>query len=432
MKKSIVIPLLSALILFIIIGFMSCKNDDPVVITPINISLGVILPLDMEKGLLRQNALEMAIDEINENGWIGENYKINLVIKSSEGNDRRIAAAAAGQEIIDQSKNLVGFVSCFSSSSLGIVENISIPDYFPTISGAATSKQLTGISDYFQRLCPPDGFEANVLSAQAVLYDLANVAIAVEEGDAYSIDLGQSFQEAFGSGSETLVNFSSDDPDYLTKIDQLLSGNPDAVFVSMLNPTAFITFFTRLTEMNRNNVLDSLTFILCDGLYTNELFQAPVHYMVGEINGHPKNFGAFPSADTTSNAFIYFQTKLWEKYEQQVASYNAQFYDIGYLYALAIEKTLQETGISDLTTFREMLNDFIRPVSNDSGGNTEVSPEMGWSLMKSNCQMGGVNYTGASGNCDIDEEGNTKTAYAVFKVIKPSEHYEFSIITVIP
>ena len=424
MKK---IKIISLLILLAIVfaGISSCKKDDNSSDDPKSLVLGVILPLDQEKGLLRENALRLAIDEINNAGGIGNDYKIELVVRSSAGPNRELVAATTAQEIIIQHNHVVGFISSFSSSTIGIIEDVSVPDHYPCISGSATSKSLSGISPYFNRLCPPDGFEANVLSDRANFHGINSVAIAVENGDAFSEDLASSFQSAFGSGVTATVNFDIEDPDYLSKINQLLTGNPEGLFISMLNPSAFIKFFDMLEPVNT-------TFILCDGLNSSSLFQANIAQILGEINGHTKNFGAYPSADTTTAPYLYFKAALWEKYNQKVASYNAQFYDIGYLYAMAIEKALMELGTADMKAFREKVNEYIRLVSHGNSGDPKVNSSQGWQAIKNACQLGGVDYIGASGNCDIDNEGNTITAYSIFKVIKPGSEYAFEIVEIIP
>ncbi|MCD4774179.1 MAG: ABC transporter substrate-binding protein [Bacteroidales bacterium] len=426
MKKTNVINFSFLFIIaFIILGISACKKNDTPEDDSKSLVLGVLLPLDQEKGLLRENALRLAIDEINNAGGLGNNHNIELIVMSSEGADRQLVAAAAAQEIISQNDNVVGFISSFSSSTTGIVENVSIPHHYPCIAGSATSKSLTGISTYFHRLCPPDDFEAIVLSDRTNFYGINSVAIAVEDGDTYSEDLASSFQNAFGIGVSPVVNFNIDDLDYMSKIDQLLADNPESIFISMLNPSAYIKFFDMLEPLNT-------TFILSDGLFSNDFFQADIEQIVGEINWHTKNFGAFPSADTTDSSYIYFETALWEKYEQEVASYNAQFYDIGYIYAMAIEKTLSELGTADMQAFREKVNDNIRLVSNVNTGDTEVNPSQGWQSIKETCQLGGVDYSGASGNCNIDNEGNAITAYSIFKVIKSGDDYAFEIIEIIP
>ena len=433
MKNRNLLSIFTVLILSIIFILPSgCKKDDDPDEPDKFLTLGVVLPLDQEKGELRKNALLTAIDEINESGGVGGGYRLDLIIKSSEGADRKVAAAVAAEEIIAESQYLVGFITSFSSSTTGILEEVAIPDHFPTLSGSATASSLTGVSNYFQRLCPPDRFEANVLATQAEEYGINNVAIAVEEGDAYSTELATAFQDAFGAGATTLVNFSAGDPDYANKLNQLLAGDPEGIFISMLNPTVYNEFFTELGSVNATDGLVNTTFILCDGLYSTDLFQAPIDYILGEVNGHPKNFGAFPSADTTSGAYIYFKTKLFQQYNQQVASYNAQFYDIGFIFAMAIEKTFLEMGTDNMQALKEKVNDYIRPVSHGSTGDPMVSPSQGWKSVKYACQHGGVDYTGASGNCNIDNEGNAVTPYSIFQVIKPGGSLTFEIIKIIP
>ncbi len=427
MKKRNIVNSLSLLAFaFIILAVSACKKEDSIPDDPVKtLALGVILPLDQEKGLLRENALRLAIDEINNNGGIGDGYFINLIVMSSEGADRKTVAATAAKQIIDHNDNIVGFISSFSSSTAGIIEEVSVPYHYPCLSGSATSNTLSGISPYFNRLCPPDEFEANVLSDRANLYGLNSVAIAVENGDHYSEDLASSFQIAFTTGLVNEVKFDVGDLDYLDKINQLLAGNPEGLFVSMLNPDAYIWFFDKLSQVNT-------TFILSDGLYSNDFFQADIGQILGDINGHTRNFGAFPSADTTSIAFTHFRTALWEKYDQKVASYNAQFYDVGYIYAMAIEKAMLEIGVNDMQAFREKVNEYIRLVSHGEAGDPVVSPNQGWAVLKNACHTGGVDYSGASGTCDIDAEGNATTAYSIFKVTKPGNDYAFEIIEVIP
>ena len=432
MKKRILFSVTTLLIIAIII-FNACRDDNNSDNTPTNyITLGVIMPLDQEKGELIKNALITAIDEINANSGVGNEYQIKLNIKSSEGPDRKIAAVNAAKDIVANSQFVTGIITSFSSSSTGVIEEIIIPKSYPTIAGSATAENLSGISDYFQRLCAPDPFEANVMADQANDYGIASVAIAVEDGDTYSSGMATAFQTAFGGGAATLVNFTANDPEYANKLTQLLAGNPEAIFISMINPNIFIEFFTELENMKDGKDLTNTSFILCDGLCSSDLFQAPVDYILGDVNGHPKNFGAFPSADTTSVAYTYFANELYQKYNQKVASYNAQFYDIGYLFAMAIEKAFKSASTSDMKTFRDKVNYYIRQVSHGAPGDPVVSPDQGWISIKTACNLGGVNYNGASGNCDIDSEGNAITPYSVFKVTKPGGHFAFEIIKIIP
>jgi len=156
-----------------------------------------------------------------------------------------------------------------------------------------------------------------------------------------------------------------------------------------------------------------------------------VGFMIGDLNGFPKNFGAMPSPDTASSIFQFFALNLKKKYNQNVGSYNAQFYDAGYLYALAMQKAIVSAGLADMNFFRETVNSFIRSVSHGAPGDPPVMPNMGWKAMKSACDFGGINYDGASGNCDMDPKGNVITPYSIFKIVDNGGTFGFKVIEII-
>lgn len=394
-------------------------------------TLGVILPMDLEDGTLSENSLRTAIDEINNAGGVGDGYEIRLDVKSSEGSDRQISAALAANNIIDESENLIGFVSSFSSSTLGINE-IVIPELYPVIAGSATDGSLSNVSPYFQRLCSPNSFEANVLTQQATEYGISSIAIAFEKGDPYSEDLATAFAESYESEIPAIVEFSQGDPNLESKINELLESNPEGIFISMLNPDVYSEFFTALNNMNNNNLLEQTSFLLSDGFAGNEFFTLPIDYLLGDINGHPRNFGATPSADTSSTEYKYFREELLLKYNHDVGPFNAQFYDLGYIYALAIQKSFQDVGMITIAAFRELVANNIRPVSDAISGDEIVKPSQGWESMKASAQTFNIDYIGASGNCNIDSQGNTVTPYEVFRVVKQDGVYSFETIKIIP
>lgn len=431
MKNRILPCLIPFILTGICITFLSCTRDVNPVKSTESITLGVILPLDQEKGLLRENALRAAVNLVNQSGGVGDQRMIELVVRSSEGADREAAAVIAAKEIMASKKNLVGFVTSFSSCSKGVVEQIAIPEHIPVVSGAATSGFLTDISPYFNRLCPTDASEAVILSEQAKSYGIERIAIAVEEGEVYSSDLATTFKRTFGDGASTIVSFVENDPDMLAKVEQLLAGEPEAIFISMLNPAVYQNFINQLAASNMNNQLVNTTFILCDAFNNSAVFDSPVEMMVGEINGHPKNFGAIPSADINAGPYQYFSLELFGQYQQEVASYNAQFFDIGFLYAIAIEKTLHELGTEDISAFRDRLSYWIRQASHGESIDPLLMPSLGWISIKNACRFGGINYQGASGDCNIDNLGNTVTPYSIFAIIGEQGSYSFETIKVV-
>ena len=89
MKTSYSIILRMVIIfLGILITLPGCKKNSTDIDPIPQFSLGVILPMDQDKGLLRENALRTAIDAINEAGGVGSGARLNLVVKSSAGTSR--------------------------------------------------------------------------------------------------------------------------------------------------------------------------------------------------------------------------------------------------------------------------------------------------------------------------------------------------------
>ncbi len=410
--------------------FMGCSDDDDDSL--LSVTLGVILPMDLSSGLLRVNALRTAIDEINEAGGVSEGWSINLEVRSSEGADREETAAAVANDLLASGNNLVGFVTSFSSSSRGVALQVADPNSIPQISGSSTADANSGISAYFQRIAPSDNFQALIMAQKAQAVGINTVAIAVQEGDAFGEGLAVTFRtkfESLGGVISAEVNFIEDDTEYETKLTQLYDGSPDAVLIAMVS--AYVEFLTEVDQSDIGLDKDALRFLLADAQKTDDLLTlAPADLLIGEVNSHPKSFGAVTSPDPNSPIFQYFASELKDRYDQDVASFNAQFYDIGYLFALAIERAATTVNLNDLTDFREAVNAFIRLVARPDAGDSTVTPdEGGWAILKSVAAAGAVNYEGASGNCDMDEDGDVLTIYEVFRVIQnPDESFAFETV----
>ena len=414
MKKIIQICLIGFIISF---GFWSCDTNDNKEEVD-TISFGVILPMDFSSGPLRENAIRLALNEINEVGGVLDDMQLEIDVRSSAGEDRELAAADQAQDLLTSTDNLIGFITSFSSSSKGVVLHVADTMHIPTISGSGTANQLTGISNYFQRLAPADKYQSEILAQKAHETEINTVAIAVQEGDLYSQELAVVFQDKFvelGHIEPNIVNFVYQDPDYENKLNLLFENDPDAVLISM--NSEYVEFLTKVDSIYPKVNLDSLRFLIPDALKTDELLtEAPAELLVGDVNGYPKSIGTISAPDPTSDIFQYFKAGLLYLFSQEVCSYNAQFYDIVYLFALAIEKASLTTDIDNLSAFREEVNLSIRSISNPDGQN--ISPLDGWENMRSAVLAVDVNFEGASGNCNIDDNGDVVTPYEVFRIVQ--------------
>jgi ABC-type branched-subunit amino acid transport system substrate-binding protein len=417
-------------ILIVWVSFSGCKKNsssDPVVLD--SISVGVILPMDNANAQLQLNSMKLAFKEVNDAGGVGMGYPLRIELRSSEGYNREEIAVEKAQEILETTNQFVGFTTCYSSSSLGIANLFCKEQGIGAISGCASISLLSNVSDYFERLCPVDEFEAEILVNKAQDLGINNVAIAIQAEEKYCENISNEFQSSFGSEAVEKIYFLKNDAEYDNKLDQLIDDSPDAIMISMLDFENYSEFLEKLNQVSSKIDFSNTYFILCNGLYSEDLFNAQVNNLLGNINGNPKNFGAISYPDINSNDFKYFQSNLLETYNQNVGAFNAQYYDIGYLYALAIEQAFFAANINDIVKFRGMVGSFIRAISRpDPNGDFPVNPSQGWEMMKLAAVKGSLDYSGASGNCNIDNEGNVTTSFKVFTLTDSGSELHFEAI----
>lgn len=423
MNKNFKTGISLVLLSFLLLGIISCEEstdpaDDDIIV------IGVILPYDNYNGRYRENAIRTGIDIINTTGGVLNGKTIKLAVRNSYGADRSVSAANAARDILNSYNNVVGFITAYSSSSLGITNDVSEPEEIPCISGSSLSDTLTGISPFYHRLVLPDIYQAQILADRAERIGIQKVGIAMQVQDLFSNQLATAFRKEF-SGEVSIVEFGYADQDYEASMNALMSNDPDAVFLSMLNALLAAEFFNAFDYFVDSGKISSTFFLLSDALYNFDIFQGRAEIIVGEINGWNKNFGAIPSPEPSNPIYEDFAQKLSDAYEQDVHSYNAQFYDIAFIYALAIEKAGQAVSFNNIKEFRKAVNDNIRVISRPDEGDTEVDPTMGWKQMKEIAANSTLDYKGASGECDIDENGNTLTTFLVFTAFIDSTRYGF-------
>jgi len=426
MKMNRILHIFMACVLAGIMILNGCDGSDDEKRDEI-LQLGVILPLDNDNGPLRENAIRTAIAEINANGGIGDDIPIELIVRSSAGEDRATAAAAAAEQISQSAENLVGLISSYSSSSGGIIDWMSGDDFYPVISGSATADVLSGVSPYFRRLAPPDSLQAKVFKELCVQYGIQSVALAIQDGDSFSESLAARFREYYAQPIAAEVRITAGDPDYRDKVNQILDGAPNAIFLSMLDADLGAEFLARLNQYASDRDWGSTYFLFSDALHNASIFDGhDLQFVIGSINDNPKNFGVMSAPDTSTSAYQHFESELLQAYGQAVGSFNAQFYDAAYIFALAMETAIQTADPDEDDNFREAVNAAISLICNaQSAADTDIDPSDGWARMKQAVANGAVNYEGASGSCDTDANGNTMTSYQIFTI---SGSYDFEII----
>ena len=165
----------------IIIGGAMPLTDKPA--EKESIKIGFIAPLTGEAatyGLMGQNVVKLAADEINAQGGINGRH---LEIIYEDGKCNGAAAATAIQKLVEFDKVEVVFGGFCSSESLG-AEPIATQNKVLLFSLGSSSPALTGKSPFFARDYPSDASQGAVLAE--IAYNKKgwrNVALIQEQLD---------------------------------------------------------------------------------------------------------------------------------------------------------------------------------------------------------------------------------------------------------
>ncbi|MBD2256564.1 ABC transporter substrate-binding protein [Pseudanabaena sp. FACHB-2040] len=363
------------------------------------IEIGALMPLtgDLQAyGESAMNGINLAIEEINAAGGV-LGRPIKLAIGDTQTAPQPSIDAAQKLVSISGVQAVVGPMS--SGEAIPVAESVTSKNNVLQISNSATSPVLTDVNDndFSFRTVPSDAFQGVALAEVVQQKGMENLAIIYINND-YGQGLAESFQEAFeAAGGEISgsVPYEQGQSSYRGELQQLARGGAEAL-VLIGYPENGITILKQSLE---ENFFDR--FVFTDGMKAPEVISA-----IGAdfLNG---SVGTAPQALTESDAYQSFVKSYEAQYgEIPPKPYIDTAYDAVMLIALAMEKA----GTTDGTAVR----DALREVANAPG--TEVRPGE-WAKAVEAIKNGEtVDYVGASGSLDFDDNGDVPGTFAEWAI----------------
>ena len=332
-------------------------------------------------------AAELAADEINAAGGVN-GQPIELVQGDS---------ATSPQQAVEEARRLIELegVSAIvgpagSGEALPTVESVAGPAGVLVISPSATSPALTvaNDNDVFFRTTISDAAQGVVMA------DLAQEqghrsACALYVNNAYGQGLSDAFAERFTALGGTItaqVPHEQEQASYASELARCTEADPD-VLVAIAYPESGRVFLRELVEAG-----DVPSLIFSDGLKSPDLF-TELGWSV--FAGSYGTAAGSPETDTASA----FEQAWQEAYGELPAyPYLREVFDAVYLIALAAE----QADATDSAAIR----DALREVATAPG--TVVQPGTAGFEAAVGAIDGGedINYEGASGPVDLDENGD--------------------------
>ena len=276
-----------------------------------------------------QAGAQLAVDEVNGAGGVGEGQMIELVVGDTTCVDATAAANAADRMVnVDEVTAIVGAMC--SGATISAANNAAVPAGVVMVSPASTSPALTSLEDKDQvfRTAPSDAFQGGVLADALISRGIDNVAVSYVNND-YGKGFAESFEAAFTGGGGTVAASEAHEDgkaDYRAEIGNLSSAGADTLVVLAYVDGSGGTIIQQAVEGG-----DFSQFVGGDGMVGDAIGERAGPGADGMIATRPGS-PDLPGGET-------FRTAAEGAGLDPDATFAAQSYDAAMLLALAMEKT---------------------------------------------------------------------------------------------
>ncbi|GAB4528618.1 MAG: ABC transporter substrate-binding protein [Pleurocapsa sp.] len=371
------------------------------------LKLGALVPVTGDLSSIGQNmpvAVQLAVDTINACGGVNEN-PVTLITEDSQTDP---SAGTSGMTKLAEVDRVAGVVGAFASSVSSAAVDVAVRNKVMLISPGSTSPVFTDrakngeFNGYWARTAPPDTYQAQALAALANQQGFKNVSTVVINND-YGVGFEQQFVQAFEKLGGTIttknnpVRYDAKAATLDTEAKNAFGGQPDAVAAILYAETGSIL----LKSAFEQGLSEGVTVLLTDGVYSDDFIR-----QVGKTgDGKSIIAGALGTVPGANGEALQDFTTLWkEKTNKEVTAFVPHSWDAAVLMMLAAEASDANTG--------EGIKSKVRDIANAPG--TEVSDAC--QAMELVRQGEDIDYQGASGNVDIDENGDVVGSYDVWQV----------------
>ena len=398
---------LTLALLGISLPLTACQGDGTTQNGGSGLKLGTLVPVTGDLASIGQNmpvAVELAVETINACGGVNDN-PVTLVQADSQ-TDPSVGSTAMTQ--LAEVDKVAGVVGSFASSVSSAAVDVAVRNKVMMVSPGSTSPVFTDrakqgdFNGYWARTAPPDTYQAQALATLAKKQGFNNVSTVVINND-YGVGFEQQFVNAFenlGGKVATKASPVRYDPKAATLDSEAKSAfrnKPDAVAAVLYAETGSIL----LQSAFEQGLSQGVTVLLTDGVYSEDFVR-----QVGKTSdGKSIIAGALGTVPGANGEALADFTSLWqEKTGKELTAFVPHSWDAAILMMLAAESADANTG--------EGIQSKILEVANAPG--TEVSdPCEAMTLIR---QGEDINYQGASGNVDIDSNGDVVGSYDVWQV----------------
>jgi ABC-type branched-subunit amino acid transport system substrate-binding protein len=392
-RKVTRIGLAVALVMSMGMLLTACGEDEPVKIGSLMEFTGEL----SEFGTLMDQGVMLAADQVNEAGGVLDGRQIEVV--SGDAGTTDVTAVDAARKLVDVDSVSAIVGPLRSSHTQAVARAVTIDGEVPLMSPSATSPTITVLDDnnFVFRTAPSDSFQGVVLANLA--YGLGyRSAGALYINDAYGQGLADQFEASFTAlgGRVVTVPHEPEQPSYASELAQATADDPD-VLVAISFPVSAGVYIREAIE---SGAVD--TFLFVDGSKSNDLIDAVgAEHLEGMYGTAPE---ALENADRAQ-----FDGDYMAAYNNDLSlPFIRESYDAAVIFALAAEAA----DSSDPVAIRDAIRSVSAPPGEEVGPGVE-GIKRALELLRDGRE---INYQGASGPVDVDENGDVTGAMGIWKI----------------
>lgn len=334
-------------------------------------------------------ARNSAVQLINQQGGLSQG-KLEFVFRDSKCDAKSAVDTATKAVNVDRVVAIVGPIC--SGASIAMVNSVTAPAGVVNLSDVSTAPAYTKLqdNDLAFRASPSDAYQGVALAKGILADGIKSVAVTYANDD-YNSGIAQVFMKSFQKQGGTITAHHIHEAkkvSYRSELATLSKTNPKALVVFSYYGSGGITILRNSLE---NGFFKQ--FYGAAGIVDDKVIQ-----QIGIKNLQGKFKGTTPISDIQSVAY--------QKYmELGIKNANSPFvangFDVAFLMALAVEKAGGD---------RSKMSSALRSVASAPG--TVIYPGE-WKKAKDLITRGKpINYEGASGTLDFDENGDVSGIYA--------------------
>ncbi len=232
-------------------------------------------------GPSQKNAAEMAIEEINQSGMLGD---AKLVLTTEDDRSTKEGAIAAFEKLLNQDK-VVAILGPTLSNSAKAADPMAQDKKVLVLATSNTAAGITEMGDFiFRDSLPESEVIPNTIKVTKDKLGYTKVAVMYGDDDAFTTSGYDAFKAALeANGVEILTTetFKKGDADYSAQLTKIKNLNPDAIVVSALAEEAAGI----MSQARQLGIPDSVRFIGGNGFNSPKLAELAGPAAEGAISG---------------------------------------------------------------------------------------------------------------------------------------------------